>query len=50
MNSGSGSGLSTDVHLAPIRRFVGFASEGARDQPIWSPMSNTIIGRAEEAS
>ncbi|MDV9168563.1 MBL fold metallo-hydrolase [Streptomyces sp. W16] len=45
----SGSGLSIDVHMAPMRPFVGAASEGAGDQPLWSPMSSSLITGAEEA-
>ena len=45
----SGSGLSIDVHVAPMRPFVGAASQEAGDQPVWSPMSSSLIAGAEEA-
>jgi glyoxylase-like metal-dependent hydrolase (beta-lactamase superfamily II) len=45
----SESGLSIDVHVAPMRPFVGAASRGAGDQPLWSPMSSSLIAGEEEA-
>jgi glyoxylase-like metal-dependent hydrolase (beta-lactamase superfamily II) len=45
----SESGLSIDVHVAPMRPFVGAASQGAGDQPMWSPMSSSLIIGAEDA-
>jgi len=45
----SGSGLSIDVHVAPMRPFAGTAPQGAGDQPLWSPMSSSLIAGAEEA-
>jgi glyoxylase-like metal-dependent hydrolase (beta-lactamase superfamily II) len=45
----SESGLSIDIHVTPMRPFVGAASRGAGDQPMWSPMSSSLIAGAEEA-
>jgi glyoxylase-like metal-dependent hydrolase (beta-lactamase superfamily II) len=45
----SESGLSIDVHVAPMRPFVGAASQGAGDQPLWSPMSSSLIAGEQEA-
>jgi glyoxylase-like metal-dependent hydrolase (beta-lactamase superfamily II) len=45
----SGSGLSIDVHVAPMRPFAGTAPQGAGDQPLWSPISSSLIAGAEEA-
>jgi hypothetical protein len=40
--------LSVDVHVAPMRRFVGASGE-AGDQPMWSPMSSTLISGETDA-
>jgi glyoxylase-like metal-dependent hydrolase (beta-lactamase superfamily II) len=45
----SGSGLSIDVHVAPMRPFAGTASQGTGDQPMWSPMSSSLIAGQQEA-
>lgn len=45
----SESELSIDVHVTPMRPFAGTASQGAGDQPMWSPMSSSLIAGAEEA-
>ena len=45
----SESGLSIDVHVAPMRPFGGAAGDGAGDQPLWSPMSSSLIAGEEEA-
>ena len=45
----SGSGLSIDVYVAPMRPFAGAAPQGAGDQPLWSPMSSSLVAGAEEA-
>jgi|SRR5882724_2721680 len=37
------SELSIDVHVAPMRPFRGPAAQGPGDEPIWSPMSSTLI-------
>ena len=42
-------GLSIDVHVTPMRPFAGTASRGAGDQPMWSPMSSSLIAGAEQA-
>ena len=45
----SRSGLSIDVHVAPMRPFAGAASQRAGDQPMWSPMSSSLIASEQEA-
>jgi len=45
----SESGLSIDVYVAPMRPFVGAAGEGSGDQPLWSPMSSSLIFGEQEA-
>ena len=45
----SGSELSIEVHVAPMRPFAGAASQGAGDQPLWSPGSSSLIAGAQEA-
>jgi glyoxylase-like metal-dependent hydrolase (beta-lactamase superfamily II) len=40
--------LSVNVYVAPMRPFVGAAGEGG-DQPMWSPMSSTLIAGREDA-
>ena len=43
------TGLSIDVHVAPMRAFSGTAGEGGGDQPLWSPMSSTFIAGQRDA-
>ena len=40
--------LTVGVHVAPMRPFVGASGE-AGDQPMWSPMSSTLIAGEREA-
>jgi glyoxylase-like metal-dependent hydrolase (beta-lactamase superfamily II) len=40
--------LSVDVYVAPMRPFVGASGEGG-DQPMWSPMSSTLISGEKDA-
>lgn len=40
--------LTADVYVAPMRPFVGASGE-AGDQPMWSPMSSTLIAGEREA-
>jgi glyoxylase-like metal-dependent hydrolase (beta-lactamase superfamily II) len=40
--------LSVNVYVAPMRPFVGAAGE-AGDQPMWSPMSSTLIAGDQDA-
>ena len=40
--------LTVDVYVAPMRPFVGASGE-AGDQPMWSPMSSTLIAGEREA-
>jgi len=41
--------LSLDVHIAPMRPMKGAPPQGAGDDPMWSPMSATLIHGQEEA-
>ena len=41
--------LTVDVYVAPMRPFVGAPAQGPGDEPMWSPMSSTLIAGAEEA-
>ena len=41
-------GLSIDVHVAPMRPFHGPAAQGPGDEPVWSPMSSTLIAGARD--
>jgi glyoxylase-like metal-dependent hydrolase (beta-lactamase superfamily II) len=45
----SESGLGIDVYVAPMRPFAGAAGGGTGDQPLWSPMSSSLIAGEEEA-
>ena len=45
----STSPLTVEVHIAPMRPFVGPPSRGPGDEPMWSPMSSTLIAGEEEA-
>ncbi|MFD7872874.1 MBL fold metallo-hydrolase [Streptomyces sp. NPDC059766] len=42
------SALAVDVYVAPMRSFVGAPAQGPGDDPMWSPMSSTLISGAEE--
>jgi len=48
-SASSASGLGIDVHVAPMRPFVGAASQAAGDQPLWSPMSSSLIAGERDA-
>ncbi|MDR7159158.1 MBL fold metallo-hydrolase [Arthrobacter sp. BE255] len=41
--------LTVDVYVAPMRPFAGSPARGPGDDPMWSPMSSTLIAGAEEA-
>jgi glyoxylase-like metal-dependent hydrolase (beta-lactamase superfamily II) len=41
--------LSLDVHIAPMRPMKGAPPQGPGDDPMWSPMSATLIHGQEEA-
>jgi glyoxylase-like metal-dependent hydrolase (beta-lactamase superfamily II) len=41
--------LKLDVFVAPMRPMQSSAAQGAGDDPMWSPMSSTIIRGASEA-
>ena len=41
--------LNLDVHIAPMRPMKGAPPEGPGDEPMWSPMSATLIHGQEEA-
>lgn len=41
--------LTVDVYVAPMRPFAGAPAQGPGDDPMWSPMSSTLIAGAEEA-
>jgi glyoxylase-like metal-dependent hydrolase (beta-lactamase superfamily II) len=43
------SDLSLDVHIAPMRPMKGAPPQGPGDEPMWSPMSATLIHGQEEA-
>ena len=45
----STSALSVDVYVAPMRPFAGAPAQAQGDEPMWSPMSSTLIAGAEEA-
>jgi glyoxylase-like metal-dependent hydrolase (beta-lactamase superfamily II) len=40
--------LTVDVYVAPMRPFTGAPAQGPGDDPMWSPMSSTLIAGAEE--
>ena len=44
----SPAALTVDVHVAPMRPFAGAPGQGPGDDPMWSPMSSTLIAGAEE--
>jgi glyoxylase-like metal-dependent hydrolase (beta-lactamase superfamily II) len=41
--------LTLDVYVTPMRPFAGAPAQGPGDEPMWSPMSSTLIAGAEEA-
>ena len=41
--------LTVDVYVAPMRPFAGAPAQGPGDDPMWSPLSSTLIAGAEEA-
>lgn len=41
--------LRIDVHVAPMRPFVGPPPEGLGDDAVWSPMSSTLIAGERDA-
>jgi glyoxylase-like metal-dependent hydrolase (beta-lactamase superfamily II) len=41
--------LNLDVHIAPMRAMKGAPPRGPGDEPMWSPMSATLIHGQEEA-
>ncbi len=41
--------LTVEVYVAPMRPFHGAPAQGSGDEPMWSPMSSTLIAGAEEA-
>jgi glyoxylase-like metal-dependent hydrolase (beta-lactamase superfamily II) len=43
------SDLNLDVHIAPMRPMKGAPPQGPGDDPMWSPMSATLIHGQEEA-
>jgi glyoxylase-like metal-dependent hydrolase (beta-lactamase superfamily II) len=43
------SDLNLDVHIAPMRPMEGAPPQGPGDEPMWSPMSATLIYGQEEA-
>src|SRR5580704_669568 len=45
----SPAALTVDVYVAPMRPFAGAPAQGPGDDPMWSPMSSTLIAGAEEA-
>src|SRR5271170_159241 len=40
--------LSVDVYVAPMRPFKGAPAQAPGDEPMWSPMSSTLIAGTEE--
>ena len=45
----SPAALTVDVYVAPMRPFAGAPAQGPGDDPMWSPMSSTLIAGAERA-
>lgn len=45
----SPTALTLDVYVAPMRPFAGAPGQGPGDEPMWSPMSSTLIAGAEQA-
>src|SRR5271156_5987631 len=44
----SPAALTVDVYVAPMRPFAGAPGQGPGDDPMWSPMSSTLIAGAEQ--
>jgi glyoxylase-like metal-dependent hydrolase (beta-lactamase superfamily II) len=44
----SPAALTVDVYVAPMRPFAGASGQGPGDDPMWSPMSSTLIAGAEQ--
>jgi glyoxylase-like metal-dependent hydrolase (beta-lactamase superfamily II) len=42
------SALTVDVYVTPRRPFAGAPAQGPGDDPMWSPMSSTLIAGGEE--
>jgi glyoxylase-like metal-dependent hydrolase (beta-lactamase superfamily II) len=40
--------LTVDVYVTPMRPFAGAPAQAPGDEPMWSPMSSTLIAGAEE--
>jgi glyoxylase-like metal-dependent hydrolase (beta-lactamase superfamily II) len=40
--------LTVDVYVTPMRPFAGAPAQGPGDDPMWSPMSSTLIAGADE--
>ena len=45
----SRAALTLDVYVTPMRPFAGAPAQGPGDDPVWSPMSSTLIAGAEQA-
>jgi glyoxylase-like metal-dependent hydrolase (beta-lactamase superfamily II) len=45
----SGTPLSVDVFVTPIRPYAGEPPQGPGDEPTWAPMSSTLIAGENEA-
>jgi glyoxylase-like metal-dependent hydrolase (beta-lactamase superfamily II) len=45
----SPTALTVDVYVAPMRLFAGAPAQGPGDEPMWSPMSSTLIAGSEQA-
>ena len=45
----STSQLTVSVYVAPMRPFAGAPAQAPGDEPMWSPMSSTLIAGATEA-
>src|SRR6202789_52659 len=44
----SPAALTVDVYVAPMRPFAGAPGQGPGDDPMWSPMSSTLLAGAEQ--
>jgi glyoxylase-like metal-dependent hydrolase (beta-lactamase superfamily II) len=44
----SPAALTVEVYVAPMRPFAGAPGQGPGDDPMWSPMSSTLIAGAEQ--
>src|SRR5271155_2001320 len=44
----SPAALTVDVYVVPMRPFAGAPGQGPGDDPMWSPMSSTLIAGAEQ--